>query len=303
MLDLKRIREDPEGIERRLQKRDPSIRLDGLLQLDERRRALIREVEELRAQRNEGSERIGRLMSQGKREEAQELIRKMGQLSDRIKELEGELRRVEAELKDMLARLPNLPHDSVPVSPHKGDKIVLREYKEKPEFDFPIKNHLELGRELGLLDFPRAAKIAGARFPLYRGRGALLEMALIQFMFRYQLEENGYEPIFPPFLANVESFYTSAQLPKFEEDLYHCERDDLYLNPTAEVLLTNLHRDEILDSEDLPLKGHPERAGPALPGHAPPKLRPGAPVGEDDRPRGLDPLPGALLRGQLVQQL
>jgi len=254
MLDLKRIRENPEEIERQLQKRDPNIKLDGLLKLDERRRALIREVEELRARRNEGSEEIGRLMSQGKREEAQKLIAEMSQLSDQIKELDEELRQVEAELKDMLARLPNVPHESVPVSPRKGDKVVLKEYKQKPEFDFPIKNHIELGRELKLLDLPRAAKIAGARFPLYRGKGALLEMALIHFMFRYQVEENGYEPIFPPFLANEESFFASGQLPKFKDDLYHCERDELYLNPTAEVLLTNLHRDEILNGEDLPLK-------------------------------------------------
>ena len=254
MLDLKKIRENPEEVERRLQARDPSIKLDRLLELDERRRALIREVEELRARRNEGSEQIGRLMSQGRREEAQPLIAQMGRLSDQIKELEEELRAVERELREVLARLPNLPHESVPISPDKGAKVVLREWGERPEFDFTPRSHLELGRALGLLDFPRAAKIAGARFPLYRGRGALLEMALIQFMFRYQVEENGYEPIFPPFLGNEESFFASAQLPKFQEDLYYCERDGLYLNPTAEVLLLSLHRDEILRGEDLPLR-------------------------------------------------
>jgi seryl-tRNA synthetase len=130
----------------------------------------------------------------------------------------------------------------------------LREFGQKPQFSFPFKNHIELGEQLGLLDFPRAAKIAGSRFPLYRGKGALLEMALISFMMRYHTEKNGYIPIFPPFLGNPESFFAAGQLPKFADQVYFCPEDKLYLNPTAEVLLTNLHRDEILDGSQLPLK-------------------------------------------------
>ncbi|MFQ6034135.1 MAG: serine--tRNA ligase [Candidatus Bipolaricaulia bacterium] len=252
MLDLKLIRENPEEVERRLRTRDDGIRLDGLIKLDEERRAIIREVEELKAKRNEGSKRIGKLLGAGQKEEAERLKGEMARLAERIKELDNRRKEVEQELKDLLVRLPNLPHPSVPVSTEKGDKVVLREYKSKPQFDFPLKSHIELGEALGILDFPRAARIAGSRFPLYRGRGALLELALVQFMFRYQAEENGYEPIFPPFLGNEESFYTASQLPKFEEDIYLCERDGLYLNPTAEVLLANLHRGEILQADELP---------------------------------------------------
>jgi len=252
MLDLKLIRENPEEVERQLRTRDAKIRLDGLLKLDEERRAIIREVEELKARRNEGSKRIGRLLSEGRREEAERLKGEMAQLAARIKELDNKRKETEQELKDLLIRLPNLPHPSVPVSTEKGDKVVLREYKKRKEFDFPVKGHIELGESLGILDFPRAARLAASRFPLYRGRGALLEMALVQFMFRYQTEENGYEPIFPPFLGNEESFYTASQLPKFQEDIYFCERDGLYLNPTAEVLLVNMHRGEILRADELP---------------------------------------------------
>jgi seryl-tRNA synthetase len=254
VLDLKLIRENPTEIERRLRTRDESIRLDGLLRLDEDRRAIIREVEELKAQRNEGSKEIGKLLASGRAAEAERLKGEMARLAERIRVLDERLKGVEEEIKELLLRLPNLPHESVPVSTKKGDKLVLREYKEKPRFDFLPKSHLELGEALGILDFPRGARIAGARFPLYRGKGALLEMALVQFMFRYQTEENGYEPIFPPFLGNEESLFTSSQLPKFEEDLYFCERDRLYLNPTAEVLLANLHRGEILEATELPKK-------------------------------------------------
>jgi len=252
ILDLKLIRENPQEVERRLRTRDDKIRLDGLLRLDEERRALIREVEELKAKRNEGSKEIGKLLSAGQVEKAERLKEEMGQLSERIKELDNKRKETEQELKEMLIRLPNLPHESVPVSTKKGDKVVLREYKKRKKFDFPVKGHIELGEALGILDFPRAARLAASRFPLYRGRGALLELALVQFMFHYQAEENGYEPIFPPFLGNEETLYTSSQLPKFEEDLYYCERDGLYLNPTAEVLLANMHRGEILSADELP---------------------------------------------------
>ncbi|MGQ9478336.1 MAG: serine--tRNA ligase [Candidatus Bipolaricaulia bacterium] len=254
MLDLKLIRENPEEVERRLRTRDASINLNGLLRLDEKRRTIIREVEELKAKRNEGSKEIGRLLAAGRTGEAAQLKGEMAKLVERIRELDEQLKAVEQGIRELLIRLPNLPHESVPVSTRKGDKIVLREYKRKPSFPFTPRSHLELGEALGILDFPSGARLATSRFPLYRGKGALLELALVQFMFHYQAEENGYEPIFPPFLGNEESLFTSSQLPKFREDLYFCERDGLYLNPTAEVLLANLHRAEILEATELPKK-------------------------------------------------
>jgi seryl-tRNA synthetase len=149
--------------------------------------------------------------------------------------------------------LPNIPHDSVP-SGAKEEKVVLRQGGEPPAFDFPPRHHLALARDLGLLDMERGVKLAGPRFPMYTGQGARLELMLIDWMFQLHVREHGYIPILPPALANRTSFLVSGQLPKFEEDLYHCERDDLYLNPTAESLLANLHRDEILREEDLPLR-------------------------------------------------
>jgi seryl-tRNA synthetase len=254
MLDIKLIRENSQEVERRLRTRDESISLGPLLKLDEERRRLIAQVEQLKAQRNQATERIAQLKREKKESEAQALIAEMGRIADQIKSLDGKLAQLEQEIQDFLARLPNLPHASVPVSPNKGDKKILREFGQKPQFSFPFKNHVELGEHLGLLDFPRAAKIAGARFPLYRSKGALLEMGLVSFMLRHQAEENGYIPVLPPFLGNPESFFAAGQLPKFADQVYFCSEDKLYLNPTAEVLLANLHRDEILDGSQLPLK-------------------------------------------------
>lgn len=253
MLDLQMIRERPQEIERRLKSRDPTLTLKPVLDLDERRRKLIREVEGLKHQRNEASEEIARLKMAGKEEEAQRLILKMRAISERIKALDGELAAVEEELRDRLARLPNVPHESVPVSLRKEDKVVVREYKSKPAFDFTPKSHLEIGEALGLLDFPRAARIAGARFPLYKGWGARLEMALITFFLDFHFKA-GYTPILPPHLGNPQTMFVAAQLPKFQDEVYHITKDDLYLNPTAETLLCSLHRGEILEADQLPLK-------------------------------------------------
>ncbi len=253
MIDLQRIREDPEGVLRRLRKRDPNVSLDGILALDERRRSLIREVEELRRRRNTGSQEVARLQREGRVEEAGALIAELKTVSQRLKELEAELSQVERELEAELLSLPNIPHDSVPTGT-KEEKVILRTYGVKPEFDFQPRNHVELGKSLGILDFERAAVITGSRFPLYIGDGALLELSLIKWMFELHVREHGYIPVLPPILANRRSFEVSGQLPKFADDLYHCERDDLFLNPTAESLLANLHRDEILEEEDLPLR-------------------------------------------------
>lgn len=249
MLDIHRLREDPIGIEKRLQSRDPSIDLTEILELDERRLSLIQQVEERKAERNRGSQEVGRLKKDGK--DTTKLIASLSSLAEEIAHLDDELKQVSTRIDHLLALLPNVPHPSVPVGA-KEEKVVLRSYKESPLFDFPIKHHLEIGEEKGILDFGRAATIAGARFPMYVGMGARLEMALIQFMFFYHVK-NGYIPVIPPFLANSESFFVASQLPKFADDVYYCEKDDLYLNPTAESILVNLHRGEILSLEDLPL--------------------------------------------------
>lgn len=254
MLDINEIRKNPQKIERKLRHRDNTVELQPIVDLDAKRRDLIQEVEQLRHERNEGSEKIGTLKRESREEEAQQLIEKMASIGDRIDELEAQKDLVEEKLHRKLAQLPNIPHESVPVSDNEDDKVVLKTHGKKPEFSFTPRNHVELGNMHDILDFERAAKIAGTRFPLYKGLGASLEMALLQFMFFHQVNQNQYDPVFPPFLANEKSYFTSAQLPKFEQDLYSCPRDELYLNPTAESILVNLHRDEILKPDELPKK-------------------------------------------------
>jgi len=253
MLDIREIREDPDGVLTRLRRRDPSLDLSTVLSLDEERRGLVRKVEELRRRRKRGSEEVASLQAQGKREEAQDRIASLRALSEELKALEDRLSQVEAALWAELLSLPNLPHDSVPPGT-KEEKVLLRTWGQPQRFDFPPKHHVELGRKLGLLDFERAAKVTGARFPMYTGLGAMLELTLVHWMFELHVRQHGYIPVLPPILANRTSFLVSGQLPKFAGELYHCEEDDLFLNPTAESLLVNLHRDEILAEEELPLR-------------------------------------------------
>lgn len=250
MLDIHKLRKEAEDIERRLKTRDESLSIKDILELDGQRLKLIGDVEQLKAQRNIGSQEIGKLKKEGKNAEQQ--IEAMSALAEKIGKLDEELSRVTEEINYLLSLLPNIPHPSVPLG-KKDNKVILRSYGEPPKANFPIKNHLQIAEEKNLLDFTRGAAIAGARFPMYVGQGAMLEMALIQFMFFYH-SRRGYTPIFPPFLANRESFYVSSQLPKFADEDYYCEKDDLYLTPTAETLLANLHRDEIIPFEDLPKK-------------------------------------------------
>ena len=253
MLDIREIREDPDGVLARLRRRDPSLDLSTVLSLDEERRGLVRKVEELRRRRKQGSEEVAALKAQGKTEEAQDRIASLRALSEELKALEDRLSQVEAALQSELLSLPNLPHDSVPPGT-KEEKVVLRTWGQPQKFDFPPKHHVELGRKLGLLDFERAAKVTGARFPMYTGLGAMLELTLVHWMLELHVREHGYIPVLPPILANRTSFLVSGQLPKFADELYHCQEDDLFLNPTAESLLVNLHRDEILAEEELPLR-------------------------------------------------
>jgi len=248
MIDLHLIREQRDEIEARLRTRDPSLDLSEIVSLDDRRRELIVEVEQLKAERNQGSQEVGRRKRDG--ESANDLMAHLSELSDRVSALDDELRDTQSQIDDLLSRLPNIPHVSVPTG-SKDKNVVLKTVGEKPDTAFPIQHHLELAEAKGILDFKRAATIAGAKFPMYVGAAAKLEMALIQFMY-FRHANRGYEPVLPPFMANSRSFYVSSQLPKFEDDLYRCERDDLYLNPTAESLLVNMHRDEILEADELP---------------------------------------------------
>ena len=248
MLDMRRLREEREEIERRLRTRDASIDLSELVELDQRRIELIQRVEALKAARNSGSQEVGRRKKSG--EDAEALLVSLAEISEAIDRDDAALKRVTARVDNLGALLPNVPHASVPVG-GKERKEVLRVVGGRPD-DHAVKNHLEIGEAKGLLDFRRGAQIAGSRFPLYIGMGARLEMALITFMFAYHVER-GYVPVIPPLLANAESFFVASQLPKFADDVYRCEKDDLYLAPTAESLLVNLHRDEIFDADVLPL--------------------------------------------------
>ncbi len=250
MLDIHKLRKDGEDIERRLRTRDESLSIQDILKLDSQRLELISDVEKLKAERNRGSQEIGLLKKEGRNAEQQ--IEAMSAVAEKIGKLDAELSKVTEEIDYLLSLLPNVPHTSVPLG-KKDKKVILRSYGEPLKADFPVKHHMEIAEEKNLLDFTRGAAIAGARFPMYVGMGAMLEMALIQFMFFYHARR-GYTAVFPPFLANRESFYVSSQLPKFADEDYYCEKDDLYLAPTAETLLANLHRDEIILLDDLPKK-------------------------------------------------
>ncbi|MDD5220566.1 MAG: serine--tRNA ligase, partial [Candidatus Bipolaricaulis sp.] len=250
MLDIREIREKPRELEERLRTRDASIDLGPILRLDEDRRRLIGEVEELKAERNRGSQEVARRKKSA--ENAEDLLARLSQVSARITELDGDLRRVDEEIEAIVQRLPNVPHASVPVGA-KDAKVILRTVGDAPRSGSAVRHHLDIAEEKGLLDFKRAAAIAGARFPMYVGAAALLEVALIQFMLKHHACR-GYTPVLPPFVANEESFFVSSQLPKFADEIYHIEKDALYLNPTAESLLVNLHRGETLAATELPKK-------------------------------------------------
>jgi len=252
MLDLELIRKRPQFVKERLALRDESLPslVDRVLELDERRRSVLTELNELRQKRNQLSKEIGKLKSKG--EDASRLQEEVKRLKERIERLEEELKKVEEELNALLLSIPNLPHESVPVGKDESENVEVRRWGEPPSFPFEPKPHWEIGERLGILDFKRGAKLSGSRFTVFKGKGARLERALVNFMLDLHAEK-GYEEVCPPHLVKPEVLVGTGQLPKFEEDLYKCERDDLYLIPTAEVPLTNLHREEILKEEELPL--------------------------------------------------
>ncbi|MCD6319480.1 MAG: serine--tRNA ligase, partial [Candidatus Desulfofervidaceae bacterium] len=222
------------------------------LQLDEKRRSILADVEKLKAERNKLSEEISRRKKT--REDASPIIDQLKQLSEKIKVLDEELASTQRSIHQFLISLPNIPHSSVPVGKDESENVVVKFWGEKPSFSFTPKPHWEIGETLGILDFKRAAKITGSRFVVYKGIGAALERALISFMLDLHIHEHGYTEVFPPFMANEESLFGTGQLPKFKEDLFKIEGEKFYLIPTAEVPVTNLHRDEVLQEEDLPIK-------------------------------------------------
>ena len=253
MLDIKLIRENLEEARRRLKRRGTGAEaeLDKLLALDDERRKYLGISETRKSEKKSLSAEVGVLKKEGKDATAPMEIVKT--INETIQISDESVRKVEEEIQERLYNIPNLPDDSIPDGADESANKEERVVGEKPEYDFGVKNHVELGETLGILDFKRAAKISGSRFAVYKGQGAKLLRALIQFMLDLQTEENGYEELYPPFLVNKESMIGTGQLPKFEEDLYKTE-DDLYLIPTAEVPVTNYHRDEILSEEQLPIR-------------------------------------------------
>jgi len=251
MIDIALIRENTEKVQDSFKKRGETINLDPLLKLDSERKDLLKRIEGLRYERNKASDEIGQLKREGK--PVEEFMARMKGVSEEIKRLEADIRIIESNENEILLTLPNIPHKSVPVGRGEKENVEVRKWGEVPEFNFEPKPHWEIGEDLEIIDFQRAANIAGARFALLKGAGALLERSLINFMLDIHTREHGYTEVLPPFMVNPKTMTGTGQLPKFEEELFRIERDDLYLIPTAEVPVTNIHQKEILKEDDLPL--------------------------------------------------
>src|SRR5512135_2853330 len=252
MLDVRLLRENLDGVKARMATRGAAVDWEQFVALDRERRDALANIERLKEKKNRLSGEIGKIKKNGG--DAGALMREVEEISDGIRGAEGPLADVEARFERFMLTLPNLPHPSVKVGRNETENREVRRWGEPPQFDFAPKNHWDIGEELGILDFERAAKIAGARFAVYRGAGARLARSLINFMLNLHTTENGYQEMLPPALVNRAALVGTGQLPKFEEDLFHLAPGDYFLIPTAEVPLTNLHRDEMLEREDLPIK-------------------------------------------------
>ncbi|VEU79737.1 serine--tRNA ligase [Haploplasma axanthum] len=253
MLDLKYVVDNIDTVIEKLNTRNGNFDyLRELVTLSDERKNIINEVEVKKAFRNEASKQIGILKREKK--DATKVLEEVAHLGDEIKELDEKAELISQKIKDILLNTPNIPDESIPVGKSEDDNLELRKYGKVREFDFPIKDHVELGENLDILEFERAAKITGARFVVYKGLGARLERALMQFMMDLHSLENGYTEFIPPYIVNEDSMYGTGQFPKFKEDAFKLEGRNWYLNPTAEVPMINLYRDEIIDGTLLPFK-------------------------------------------------
>ncbi len=252
MIDLKLLRTEPEKVMKALSRRKEVVDLDGLLALDKEKREILFEAEQKKAEQNAVSKKIPAMKKAG--EDTAPVFEEMKKLSDEIKEYDEKLREIDEKMTAIAYTIPNLPNDSVPDGDTDEDNIEIRRFMEPTQFDFEPKAHWDLGKDLGILDPETAAKITGTRFTVYSDKGARLERAIMNFFLDLHTEKHGYKEIFPPFMVHRNSMIGTGQLPKFEEDAFKVANTDYFLVPTAEVPVTNMHRDEILNGEDLPLK-------------------------------------------------
>jgi len=250
MLDAKMIRANPEMVEASLQNRNMPGALYNFLKLDEQRRNLLSQVEEIKKFRNQASQEVGKLKKQGLNPE--ELMDKVRQVGQEIKDFDDKLNQVETDIEKILLNIPNIPHPSVPIGEDEKSNVEMRRWGDPRKFDFEPLAHWDIGPNLDILDFERAAKLSGARFTVYKGWGARLERAVINFYLDVHTSQHGYQEIFPPFMVTADCMLGTGQLPKFAEDMFKIEGRDMYMVPTAEVPLTNMFREEILEEKDLP---------------------------------------------------
>lgn len=254
MLEQKYLENNLETVKEKTAQRGMDLDFEGLERLNEERKKIIVQVETLEHERNQGSRKVGELKRTGSDQEADALSKELKNISSDIKDLNAKRTEIESEYRDIMLHIPNIPDASVPVGVDENDNPEIERWGTPEEFNFEIKDHVQIGEKLDILDLPRAAKITGSRFALYKGHGARLERALINFMLDIHVSEHGYLEVLPPFMANTASFIGTGNLPKFEEDLFKLNDTDYYLVPTAEVPVTNINRDEILEEEDLPRK-------------------------------------------------
>ncbi len=252
MLDIKILRTEPEKVKAALKSRNSEIDVDAIIKLDEERRSVLFKVEQLKSKQNEESKKIPQLKKEGK--DVSGIFEEMKKLSDEIKALDAEVREYDEKVQMAMLTIPNIPDESVPIGDSDADNVEIRRHLEPRKFDFEPKAHWDIGEGLDILDFERGAKISGARFTVYKGLGARLERAVIQFFLNTHTEESGYTEVFPPYMVNRASMTGTGQLPKFEEDAFKVSNNGYFMIPTAEVPVTNLHRDEILDGNKLPIK-------------------------------------------------
>ncbi|MBS7298958.1 MAG: serine--tRNA ligase [Eubacteriales bacterium] len=252
MLDIKILRNEPEKIIEALKNRNNDLDITPAIELDKQRREILYTVEQMKAKQNEITKKIPAMKKAGENTDA--VFAEMKELSNEIKELDNKVTAIDEELRNFMLRIPNIPNSSVPVGIDDSDNIEVRRWGEPKKVDFEQKAHWDIGTDLDILDFDRGAKIAGTRFTVYKGMGARLERAVIQYFLNTHSEQSGYTEIFPPYMVNRASMTGTGQLPKFEEDAFKVTNNGYFLIPTAEVPVTNLHRDEILDGESLPIK-------------------------------------------------